>query len=346
MGTEYVTAGAGGGSFAGWKKVEVTAALDEAARSFTLETSERPGQFAFPPGTPITILATGALLVDGFVNKYHASGAAKTHQVRIAGRGKGQDFIDGSAVHPKGHAKMKSPVKFANEFQGIGTLVRDEIGLEPVDYQQIYQGETGFRFLERALRPHGATQMGNADGSISVTNASRATRAGGALIEGVNILEWSVDFDDSGRSSDYTVKGQRREGTKDEDLHIKESAQDSGVKRYRPRVIVHETDTDKKRAKNRAMHEKEKSAGKGTKAQITTQGWRDGGGALWTPNSIVFVSSPVLMHLVQDMLIEKIVFSQDDKSGTTAQLSLVDPRAHRGQGQSGGGSDAAWNAGM
>jgi prophage tail gpP-like protein len=345
MGTEHVTVVADGMSYGGWEKVEWSAAIDEACRSFQVDTTERPGEFAFPPGTPVQILASGALVLDGYVNRYHSSGAAKQHSVSIAGRGKGQDLVDCSAVHQTGNAKDKTAVEFAREFKLSGVTLNEKVKLPKIPYQQLAQGETCFRCLERYLRPAGATLMGEADGSVSATNASVATRAGGALIEGVNILEWSVDFDDQGRMSEVTVKGQRRHGSGEENLRIKEQAIDSGVKRYRPRIIVNETDTDKARARERAAHEKERCAGNSIRASVTTQGWRDPAGALWTPNTIVFVNSPTLMHLVQDMLIERVEASQDDKRGTTARLSLVDPRAYRGTGQNGKGSDGAWNAG-
>ena len=345
-GTEFVSVIAGGREYSGWTGCSWSAALNEACRTFQVDTTEHPGEYNFPPGTPVQLLATGDLVCDGYVNRYHSSGAATAHTVNIAGRSKAQDFYDSSAVHPKGFAKDKTAAEFAQELDRFGVGINAKVKLPKIPMQQIAQGERCFRCIERSLRSAGATQMGEADGSISITNASVAMRATGALIEGVNILEWSVDFDDQQRMSDYTVKGQNRHGTGEESLRIKEESQDSGVGRYRPRVIVHETDTDKSRARERATHEKERCAGNGVRAQVTVQGWRDDGGKLWTPNTIIFVSSPILMHLVQDMLIERVDAEQSSDGGTTARLGLVDPRAYRGRGQNGAGSAAAWNAGM
>lgn len=346
MSTEIVTVLAGGMTFSAWESCSWSAAIDEACRSFQVNTTERPGQFSFPPGTPLTLLATGSLVVTGYVNHYHSSGDAKSHKIKIAGRGKGQDFVDCSAIHPKGYGKDKTAEEFGRELDKYGVGITAKIPLPKIPMQQIKQGETCKGCVDRYLRPTGGTMMGEPDGSISITNASVATRAAGALIEGVNILEWSVDLNDQGRMSEYTVKGQRREGTGEENLRIKEQATDGGVKRYRSRLIVQETDTDKGRARERAKHEKERCAGNATRATVSVQGWRDGAGQLWTPNTIVFVASPTLMHLVQDMLIERVDAEQDSKSGTTAKLCLVDPRAYRGRGQNGAGSDPAWNAGQ
>jgi prophage tail gpP-like protein len=347
MATEIVTVLAGGTYYRGWQKVTLNAAINEACRKFDVKTTERPGEFDFPPGTPVEIAANGDLFLVGFVNAYSASGEAKSHEISIKGRSSSQDWVDCSAIHKTGYAENKSPVQFAQEFNPYGFPLTDKLGLEPVPYQQIMQGETGFDYLERALRPHGATQMGTADGGIDVTNASVAMRAAGALEEGVNIKIWSVDLTDGSRHSEYTIKGQNRHGHGDHNLRIKQTARDGGVRRYRPKIIVHEGDCDDKRALNRANHEKERSAGACIKAQVTTQGWRDAAGALWTPNTLIFVSSPILMHLEQDMLIESVILEQDEKgSGTTAKLNLVDPRNYRGQGKSGKGSDSSWNEGI
>lgn len=346
MGTEIVTLVADGYSYSAWKTVEVRAAINEACRSFSVQTTEHPGEWSFEPGTAIQLLAGGDLLLDGYVNNYAARGAGTAHDVKIAGRSKSHDLVDCSAVHPKGYAKDKTTAEFVAECSDrLGVEVRDELGLAKKAMQQLYQGETCYRMAERYMREHGATMMGNADGSASITNASKATRAAGALTEGVNILEWSVDFNDQDRHSEVTVKGQARHGTGPDALRIKETASDPGVKRYRPRIIVAETDTDKAKARERAEHESERAAGNSIKGEIVVQGWRDGAGVLWTPNTIIFVASPVLMHLEQDMLIESVAFEQDDRKGTICTLGLVDPRAYRGKGHDGKKSGKAWNSG-
>nr|WP_150103207.1 hypothetical protein [Hyphomicrobium denitrificans] len=330
-----------------WSKVTLNAAINEACRKFNFESTERPGQFSFPPGTSVEILASSDLFLVGYVNAYSGNGDADTHQISVKGRSSSQDWVDCSAIHSTGYAEDKTPVEFAREFNPYGFSITDKIGLDSIPYQQIMQGETGFEYLERALRPQGATQMGTPDGGIEITNASVAERAAGALVEGVNIGPWSVDLTDGTRHSEYTIKGQNRHGHGDHNLRIKQQAQDGGVKRYRPKLIVHEGDCDNKRARNRANHEKERSAGACIKAQITTPSWRDGAGKLWTPNTLIFVSAPKLMHLEQDMLIENIILKQEeDGSGTRATLNLVDPRNYRGEGKSGKGSDASWNDGV
>lgn len=354
MSEEYVTVVANGATYDGFEQISVSAAINEAARQFTVHTTEHPGQFKFPPGTPIEIRSNGDLLVRGYVNSYDTSGDSKTHSISIKGRGKGQDFVDSSAEHPTGHFENKDPGEIAKDLDKYGVGIKAKVPLDKVDYWQIAQGETAFQSVERSLRGEGASMMGEADGSISIVNASIAEPHFGALIEGQNIKSWQVSLNDGSKHSKYTVKGQRRRGTGASSLRVRESDTDSSVKRNRGRIIMSETDTDSKKAKKRAKHEKERAAGKAIKASVTVQGFRDIHGKLYEPNRTVFVYSPTLMHLVREMLVERVEFSQQSKAGSITSLTLVDPRAYKGKskggkqrpgGSGGGETDPSYDVG-
>jgi len=86
--------------------------------------------------------------------------------------------------------------------------------------------------------------MAAADGSIVITNAKAATRAGGCWQRVSTSRTRTFALTDEGRFSDYIVKGQGRDGEGERALRIKERATDSGVARKRIKVLVNETDTD------------------------------------------------------------------------------------------------------
>ncbi len=353
LNVEVVTIIAAGAPYGEWERMTVTAAMDEAVRQFAIETTERPGSIRFPPGTPIQILANGDLLVDGFVNAYQAESDAKSHRISIRGRGKGQDFVDSSAEHKTGYFENKDPHEIAAELNKWGIAIRREVPLDKVPYAQLKPGESPFQMVERYLRPEGVSMMGEANGDITLTNASVAKSHFGILLEGQNILRCQVSLTDGSRHSKYVAKGQGRLGTGKNNLRIRKEASDGGVKRHRPLILANETDTDTKRAGKRAEHEKERRAGKSVQGSVETQGFRDFSGEVFSPNRLIYVHSPVLMHLVQTMLIERVELTQDNgKSGSVAKLGLVDPRAYKGKGGDRGSapgapatdeeSDSAW----
>ncbi len=331
MNEEYVTVLANGMVFDGFEQVRVTAAINEAVREFQIETTELPGEFKFPPGTAIEIRSNGDLLVKGYVNTYQTSGEAKSHQISIKGRGKGQDFVDSSAEHDTGNFEDKDAGEIAAALDRYGIGIKSKIKLDRVPYWQLAPGETAFQTIERILRQEGATMMGEADGSISIVNASVAEPHFGMLIEGQNIKSWQVSLTDGSKHSNYIVKGQNRRGTGSAALRIREEARDGTVRRNRQRVILSETDTTSAKAKKRAQHEKERAAGKSIKASVQVQGFRDIHGKIYQPNKTIYVYSPILMHLVREMLIERVEFSQHNRSGSLTQLTLVDPRAYKGK---------------
>lgn len=342
---EEITVVANGMSYRFFETVQCQASIKEAARSFRIDATESPGQFRFPCGTPIQILANGDLVLDGYVNLYSPSGDKGKHQIALAGRGKGQDFCDCSPEHPTGTWLDKKPDEIAREIDQWGVGIKAEIPLEAEEYWKREPGETSFETTERLLRSHGATMMGNADGSISITNASVARRHAGELLEGVNIKAYEGSISDDKRFNGTFVKGQGRHGKGAGKLRIKQKASDSGARKGRNKEILDERSTDDKKARKRAEHEKERAAGLSIQARITVQGWRDDDGLLWTPNRLIFVNSPTLLHLVQDMLVEQVQWHQN-KEGAWTQLQLVDPRTYKGKGsgggKAGGQTDRAW----
>ena len=355
---EFVVVKAGGNDYDGWERVTVSASIKEAARQFALETTEGSPLFeqawSFPPGTPIQIEANGVLMVDGYVNRYAPRISAIDHRITITGRSKAQDFVDCAAVYEPGYWVNKTPLEIGRDLDKFGVGITADVPLEPIPYFQIYQGETAFEALERAIRHQGVTAMGEPAG-IRLTNAKAAKRHSSGLIEGYNIRTAHATLSDDERYSEHTVKGQGRHGKGEQSLRVKERWRDTGVKRYRPRIIILEGDTDPKRALKRAEVEANRSQGLSVRAEIVTQGWRDDAGTVWTPNYLVHVYSPTL-KIDGDMLIERVEFEQQgtENVGSLAKLSLVNEKAYQGQkagrggrgGKGGAKSDnsaAEWN---
>lgn len=342
---EYITVVANGQVFTGWERVRVTAGIQQAVRSFVLETTEQVGEWKFPHGTAVEIFANGDLMVKGYVNAYQASGDYQTHRISIQGRGKGQDYVDSSAEHPTHEFDNQNPLQAAQALDHYGIGIASDIPLDAVPRMHITPGEPPFNFIERYLRPIGASMMGMPDGSIRITDASAAKSHYGILMEGQNIKSFQVDLNDGSRHSKYIARGQGRTGTGASRLRATGSATDSGVRRRRTRVLANETDSDRGRVRNRARHERDRAAGRSVKASVQVQGFRDFAGVLFAPNKLIYVHAPILMHLKTTMLIEQVQFTQDNKSGSLCDLQLVDPRAFRGQRPARGAAGQAGQGG-
>lgn len=349
MGPEVITVSVGGASYTAFLEVEVTAAFNEAARSFSLEVAAELGASAtnaiFNVGAEVSIYANGDLLLTGFVDKKNPKFDAHKASISVSGRSKSGDLVDCSAKHKTGRFEKKDPMKIGNESaEGIGAKYTTDQQLEKIEQYQLNPGESLHRMVEKMARQQGMTITGTADGNAKITKAGNKRHAGG-LIEGHNILTGSASHDGSNRHSEYTVRGQRPFGHGEDALEIEHVEKDSAVKRHRPLVLIQDEDTDKKRTKKRAKNRKDRAAGHALKATITTQGFRDDGGTLWEPGHLVWTESPFL-DVSQDMLIESVRYAQSE-AGSIATLGLTDPKAYDGKsgGGKGGKSGSEWDIG-
>jgi prophage tail gpP-like protein len=341
---EIVTVSVGGQSFTAFLRIQWSAAMNEAARSFRLEIAAEAGAAAthrmFREMEPIEIRATGDLILKGYIDRRQPSIGPNEAKIDISGRSKGADAIDSSAPITKGAFKSKTPLEIAKALDehGIG-FVSDE-KMDKVELYHVTPGETLFRAIERLTRQQGLTMQGEPDGSIRLARATSPKRHAGGLIEGKNILRATADHNASNRHSRVTVLGQRPRGHGPQALEIEAIARDAGVPRDRPLIIVQRDDTDSDKAEKTAKNRAARAAGEGISASITVVGWRDEGGVLWTPGWIVWVESEFL-DLKQDMLIKNVTGSQDG-GGTLCELSLVDPRAFGGKKGKGAKSGKGW----
>jgi prophage tail gpP-like protein len=345
MGPELVQIAAGGGNYTAFEAIEVTAGFNEAARAFalTLAADPDPGTTAwvFAPGTLVSITSNGDLLCTGYVDRYLPRLSEKNEaKINVAGRGKGQDAIDSSAIHPTGNFQNQTPLQIAQAIDPTDTQWSSDQEMAPLPFYQITPGETVFRCIEKLCRQQGLMLAGQADGSIKITKLSAGRQA--PLQEGVNCKGFNSDHNWAGRHSHVIARGQRPIGNGAANLQIEKTAHDSAVGRYRPHVLVIDEDTDPTRAGKRAQYRLQSEAGNALKATVDVQGFHDDGGLLWTPGNTVFLDSDFLaVH--QAMAIKRVAYRQSKKRGSTAQLTLVDPQALGGQSAQGGSANAAWD---
>lgn len=345
MGIEQITIEVAGQRWSAFEEITVNAAFNEAARDFTFIIAAELGSSVtnavFGKGAEVSIYTNSDLLLKGAVNRKQPLIEAKKAQITVSGRSLSQDLIDGSAEHDTGNFKKKDPLQIANE---IASKYRPKFEtdqkLEKVDQYKLTQGESCFRCIERLARQQGMTLAGTPDGNIKITKAGKQRHEGG-LIEGQNILKGGADHNDANQHSEITARGQRPFGHGAEALEIEALARESGVKRHRPLIVIQDNDTTKELTKKRAKNLRDRKAGDALKATITTQGFRDEAGVVWTPGWLVWVESPFL-EIAQDMLIEKVAYQQDS-GGSIATISLTDPRSYGGEGGKGNKSGGEWS---
>ena len=336
--TETVTVTIGGQTWARWNDLSVEACVKDAARSFTLKGALLLGGSdaaqLFPPA-PVVIAVGGTALVTGKVDRYQPKLDGRAVSVDVSGRSKGADAVDSSADHTKGDYTNKTLLQVAQDQDSMGIGFSADFAMTPMDRTRPNIGESLFEFLCAHVDDEMCTMFGQGDGSIKFTRAGAAPpRQGGYLIEGVNFFSGEADHDWSKRHSECHVHGQQHKGTGASATQLHAVETDGAVTSHRPLHVVHPGHTDQDRVAKRAKNHLDAAAGEGTRLTYHASTWRDPTGALWMPGNVVWTEVPTL-SIVQDMLIEKVTWRKTAEKGEYADLDLVDPRAHGGQGGKG-----------
>lgn len=331
---ETITVELAGKSFTGWSQVRVTLGVEQAVRTAELEASDYAGAMPFEPGTPCRLLASGDLLLTGYVRDVKPSHSGDRHSVSLSIVSRAIDAVEASIKHRSGFAKDKTLDEIAQEFDtaGVGIEVDEEFPVEPASF--VNTGASLFRHIEPLARSHSAMIYDTPDGKLRIRKGIRGRHAGALSIgEGGNIVSASAVLTENKRYSKVIVRGQASRGVGAGALRLEAEASDPGVTRERTRVIVHESETTSAKLKERAERAVKRAAGEGCTASIEIAGWRDGAGKLLEPHYLIAVDD-ARIYINQDMAIKSVTFEQSIEiggPGTRTKLDLCDPRALNGE---------------
>lgn len=321
--------------YAGWKDAGITMAMDAASGTFVLAVSDRwaPNSQPWEINTQDTceVRLGGETVISGYVDIVKSSFSGDDHGIEIQGRDKSADLVDCSAIHSPDEWRNITLTKFAQIVcQPFSIPVTAEVDVGPaIDLIKIQQGETALEAINRYAKMRKVLVMPDGKGGILLTRTG-TKRAAVELVQGRNIKSASGTLDASERFSDYTVKGQAQfsdDSDVETETHVKAAVKDSGVLRYRPLLVIADTETNGTTAKERATWEANVRIGRSARAAVTVTGWRQrAGGELWKPNLLVKVKAP-WMRLEGEMLIRQVTFGKGSQQGTTTQLDLVSPQS-------------------
>ena len=340
-------------------EIRVTASASEACRSFSARLTPQDrtdaGIAAFAAdvaalgatlarGPACTIAATGDPVLVGWIERYRVKLSSSAPEISIEGRSDSGRLVDCSAIPEPGEWRDRLPTQILADLAGRhGVRLIDRAqGTALRALFRLTLGESVVSAAWRLARVDGHLLSGGADGGLIYYRGTLGGHGGG-LIEGETLPEDSeAVFDWSKRAKTTRVKGQRASGWSRDDLEIDEEESDGTVRRPVERIVVASEEIDAGAAKRRARWHRDQAAGEGLKVTAPRCiGWRDADGALWTPAQTVWVESAYL-GVAQDMAIESVEFSQTDREGTVASLSLVDPRALGGKAGKGSKSGRQW----
>jgi prophage tail gpP-like protein len=355
----------GGQFFAGWTATNVRTGIEQLSGVFELGVTERwpdqPKDWVIPPGEYCEIRIGDDPLIAGYVDSSCVTYDKDTHEIKVTGRDRAGDLVDCSA--PSKAYTNQTFVQIATDLcTPFGIQIFDETtdgkkltvkqkkagkkGAPPknkripghIPKQACQNGETVYKTLEKLARSEGVLLISDGEGGVLITRAGMAGNAATTLEWGVNILRASSEDSHASLFSEITVKGQASAAGDAMFDVVKASPKgtvkrapasqvgNSQITRYRPLIIVCETQADAKRCQQRAEWEASNREAKSKRVTITVQGWRESAtGDLWVINKMVRVKCP-WMRLDTWLLISGVNYKLDE-GGTTAELSLISDKA-------------------
>lgn len=328
-----------GMAYGGWTRLEVQRGIEQIAGGFVLQlTSRYPGvdvPVQLREGLPCDVRLGNDLVISGYIDDYETDDTDTSSTVRVSGRDKTADLVDCSAIYKTGQWRGATlPQIVADIARPFGIAVAVSPGTdtgEPFKRFALEEGEKAFDAIDRACKLRAVLVTSTPAGNLLITSASTVS-AGVRLIEGVNMKKFNSRHSWKERHSEIIMKGQvpgddRENGAAA--AHLKASAKDAEIARYRPLVVIAEHGTSTKSLTDRAAWEVKVRMGRGKRGGCTVVGWRTGQdgqeGPLWEPNTLVPVTSE-RMNIDMALLIVSCSY-QLTEQGKVTDLTFARPEA-------------------
>jgi len=325
-----------GQSYGDWTDIVIDRDMEAGAGKFSLRCADRfPGQeakYQIQAGAECVLTIDGETAIDGYVDEAGPEYDKQTHEIVVEGRDKVGDLVDCSAAVTPNEYKDQTLLQIAQALAqpfGIQVSAQAAVGA-PFSPFRIHVGETVWEAIDRMARHRGVLPVSDGKGGLVFQTAGQnGTRAAIAL--GQNILGANGRNSWKNRFSKYIVLAQgpgAADVSPEESAGTRGEATDPGITRYRPLVIIAEQpEIASGLAQQRAQWEATVRAGRGVRATITVQGWRDSGGQLWIPNVTVPVTDEFQGLDNVTMLASRAKLILNEERGFVAELGITLPTA-------------------
>lgn len=263
-----------GRSFEGWISAEVERSLDEFAPRFSLRYLDRWVPDAKPwqilDGAECSVNWGDEVLINGFVNRARFRATGTEWSLSAEGRSRTADLVDCSAIHKTGewHGKTASQI-VGDLIKPYGLSVKVDGTVDATIYPRfaIEQGESVHACIDRLCKVRALIPVSTPGGDVSLLQVG----SGPVLkLQVEHAVSRGYDTDESGRYSEYLLHATGVGSV--EEAFTKAQAKDTGVKRFRPLVVIGDAPSGTKQAGLRAQWEANVRAGRSERMVYTMLG--------------------------------------------------------------------------
>ncbi|WP_228723039.1 phage baseplate assembly protein [Limnobaculum xujianqingii] len=347
--------------YTGWTEISVTRSIEELSGQFSLGLTRTRTDKDVPlkEGQPCRVEINGQVVISGYIDTMDRTIDAETRTIVAEGRDKTGDLVDCAARYKSGQWRNASLETIARDLcQPFGVSVvwsvTTQTAAKPFRVWKVEPGETVFENLAKAARHRGVMVNSNAAGDLIFTTAG--TERLEVLRFGENIKYINMRSSWSERFSDYIVLGSSTAGglwgdeqTAHQSTGVRVDMTDTEITRYRPTVIVADSNQNSDESRSRADWERRRAMAHGQPVVVEVVDWFTRDKALWMPNRLVVLDVPDEGYTERELLIVQMELSLTNDGGTTTKLTLMpaagfdEPAQKESTGAGGsGGSGGLW----
>lgn len=320
----------GGQAHRGWERYDIDSDLMTPADAWHVELAQT--EIKLPPsveiGAGVQVRVGGQTVLSGLLDDREHGVTKNGHSLMLSGRDAAGVLIDCSAPIFSAQkldleqivAKVVRPLSIRKiRISAEKLLTREKVNVEP--------GDTAWDALKHAAEANGLWPWVDPDGTLVVGGPDYTTPVVDTLVmrldgRGNNIEQVAEKRSQVPRYSDMTVLGQAYAvGLNDGRNNIKATVKDTGLKTYRPKVVVDHECISNAIASARGQKLLSDARIKGYELKLVVKGHRTAGGVLWTPGQRVAVQcEPLGLDGVYFIMARRL--SGDRANGQQTHLSL------------------------
>lgn len=326
-----------GESYENFKSASVRATLTAVTRGFSfVSTADESASFAIKVGDNVQVTADGLEVLNGYIEKIGIHYDEMGHELSVSGRSRLLDLVD-STVPTQfeiNGTSLESICTSLFYYLNMDAFVLNEAGTIRDFTGEISSGEPGenaLAFLEKYSRKRQVILT--SDGSNTLILARAGTNTAPTNLKNVryandnNVLQASLDIDNSKRYFQYMVKSQLNTTAFDffedpEPVSNQEGVVfDEDIRESRTIIINSKESIDSFSSYDQAVWEKNMRIGAAFNYRCRVAG-NSFNNQLWLPNTLVKVVDDYC-QLDTELLIKEVEYSFDEFSGSTTNLSMI-----------------------
>ena len=321
-----------------WKSAVVHVAVGEFAREVTLNVSDNPAA-ASAAGellmdSPISVICDDKTVLTGYLDEVSVNYTATTHSITIRARSKTCDLVDCSYDGDAQFNGQSARNTIREICRPFGIKVIWDCPDWTIGEMNANVGDTCAGIITEICKRGGVFYTDDENGNLIITNLkekpSAATIYNRPSIMDSNVLSATAKFSSRDRFSEYTVESQDFAWDDDETAEFAYMAggtvRDPGVKRYRPKIVIAQTNQDSEADTFSARLEYMSATAAAADFDYKINGWRDDTGAIWAGGTFVNLVDE-FAHVDNKLIVKSADLSISYDGGRTTQLKLVYPNA-------------------